>query len=183
MGWLWSCRILCQFAAGLWNIVTLYNADVLLNLGPASMYARHPGPVAVSATLICPMGNIAWSFTAIGYMGATRCVLLLSLSALHALSSILFTYRPTFSYLNAWICKICLCVKQRTFCWIITVWLVITSKGKTLRSSHAAMLLMSLELDTFKWIIFRKKEGRKERRKWERYKIKNGRMKERKRKW
>lgn len=49
---------------------------------------------------------------------------------------------PTFSYANAWIFQVCLCVEHRNLCWIIVVQLVVNLRGGSKRYCHSAMMLM-----------------------------------------
>lgn len=43
---------------------------------------------------------------------------------------------------SRWVSQACLCVEQRSLCWIIVVRLVVTLRSDTKQSSHFAMMLM-----------------------------------------
>ena len=148
MGWAGSCTISCQVAGGLWKAVTLYATALSLTLGPVSMCARHPGRL-----LSLPLWFAQWELQLdpslilhiLGPRWVPRCMLLLSLSSPPCSPvSAIHSDRPTLRCLSAWISQACLYVEKGILCWIIVVPVVVTSKGKTWRSSHAAKLLRAL---------------------------------------
>lgn len=142
-------RFICEYlgrammVCGMSNLCT---TSLPFTLGSASMCAGHPGLIAVSAPLVCPVGFVPQPFTAIAFAGATGEHHFASAAFVPILIPSLLTWWPwfpTFRYLNVRNFQVYLCIKQGMLYWIIAVQLV-TSKEETWRSSPIAALLMSL---------------------------------------
>lgn len=90
----------------LWNTYTLCTYFLTLSLDSASMCTSHPGPIAVSAPPICPVGVVPWPFTAImpaGAMVNARLYLQLPYLPFPHLIFPVCSDRSTFRCLKAWI--------------------------------------------------------------------------------
>lgn len=72
----------------------LYTDSLPLTLGSASKGASHPGLIAVSAPLVCPVGVVPQPFTAISAVSTRLHLKLPCLPFPHLASSSLFTLTP-----------------------------------------------------------------------------------------
>lgn len=137
------------------NAATFCTTSLPLTLSSASMCASHPGQIAVSAPqfaqdglcfdpllLSCPRAT-----------ASTRPHLWLPSLTFAPSVSPVHSDTPTFICLNIHISQTFVCVGQGILCWIIAVQRVVTSRGGIWRSSHTAMLLISLH-SALKWVLF-----------------------------